>query len=490
MLGGFHGSGYTGVVSLGPAPIVAVLADQTSWGAAVTGGESWDHMNIRRELRRKRRYTTVSLFSGAGGLDSGLDASGRFRLLACLEVDPDFCHTLRTNRDSGRFGSRRLKVLEEDIRLFSPERLMKELDLAPGELDLLVGGPPCQAFSTAGRRRSVEDARGELLWSFLDYVVALQPSLFLMENVRGLLSAALRHRPIARRPDKGGPPLQPDEAPGSVVGQWIDDLRVRTDGSYSVTCFEVNAVNYGAPQLRERALFVGTRFPYPVDFPRPTHGPPERVEAADEFPAIYAEGRSPFLTLRDALKDLDHDRGILLDFSPRKKRYLSMVPSGGNWRALPEDVQRESMGRAWFATGGRSGWWRRLSWDLPCPTLVTMPNHASTSMCHPAEVRVLSIDEYAAVQEFPPGWEFAGTVPKQYEQAGNAVPCRLGRVAGESLASYLDDLPRPHRGATPQPQSPFTRVYLDSHVRTRRWFKGGETYVWADGADDNKRYYG
>jgi DNA (cytosine-5)-methyltransferase 1 len=94
-----------------------------------------------------------------------------------------------------------------------------------------------------------------------------------------------------------------------------------------------------------------------------------------------------------------------MDFSPRKKEYLSMVPEGSNWRSLPVEVQKESMGWAWHAKGGRSGWWRRLSFDLPCPTLVTMPNHAGTALCHPTEVRALTLKEYALIQEFPSDWE-------------------------------------------------------------------------------------
>ena len=99
----------------------------------------------------------------------------------------------------------------------------------------------------------------------------MQPKFFLMENVRGLLSAALRHRPIAKRPEKGGPPLDPDEEAGSVVRLFSNDLQNIPDASYHMDIFEVNAVNYGAPQIRERGLFIGNRFNATVDFPDPTH---------------------------------------------------------------------------------------------------------------------------------------------------------------------------------------------------------------------------
>lgn len=436
------------------------------------------------------RYSCLSLFTGACGLDVGLERTGRFRLIGCLEFNPVFAETIRRNRDAGRIGHRDMPVFEGDIRAMSPEQVMTACGIAPGELDVLVGGPPCQSFSTTGRRRTVQDPRGELLWDYLRFVVALRPKIFLMENVRGLLSAALRHRPIAGRPDKGGAPLAADEQPGSVIELWANDLVLQTDGEYRVDCFEVNAVNYGAPQLRERALFLGNRLGLLLDFPPPTHGP-----ARERPQASFFGGLEPFRTLRDAIGGIEEDCPVLLDFSPRKKGYLAMVPPGGNWRALPIEVQQESMGKAWHAKGGRSGWWRRLSWDLPCPTIVTMPNHASTSMCHPDEIRVLSLKECSLIQEFPADWEFAGTVQQQYEQVGNAVPTRLGFVAGESIAQALDLASHGDERKLLMSRSaaafstPLRKVYLSSHVRTRQWYRGGEVFLWDDGSDKQTAEY-
>lgn len=142
---------------------------------------------------------------------------------------------------------------------------------------------------------------------------------------------------------------------------------------YHVDCFVVNSVNYGAPQIRERVLFIGNRFGYGVDFPEPAYS--NRQE--DNLP--------PFKTLGDVI---DLSKGFIdtcpdvMNFSPRKLRYLSMIPPGGNWRSLPEDIQKESMGKSWYLKGGRSAYWRKLSFAFPSPTVVTMPNHAGTSMCH------------------------------------------------------------------------------------------------------------
>lgn len=414
-------------------------------------------------------YSMVSLFSGAMGLDIGIESTGRFQSLLALESNPVFCETIRTNRDAGRVGSPAMDILNVDIRQVTPEDVMERAGLRPGQLDVLVGGPPCQSFSSAGRRQSVRDPRGELLWDFLRFIVAIRPKVFVMENVRGLTSAALRHRPLARRPDRGGPPLEADEERGSVLDLWVRDLREKTASDYRVDCFEVNAVNYGAPQLRERAMFIGNRFGAVLDWPSPTHGPE----------------REPFRTLRDAIGELRESNPILLDFSPRKKSFLAKVPPGGNWRALPEELQMESMGKAWYAKGGRSGWWRRLSWDLPCPTIVTMPNHASTSMCHPEEVRVLSLGECAAVQEFPEGYDFAGTTQQQYEQVGNAVPTRLGKVASRLIVDFLDSKPRRRQDAG----EPFRKVYIQSQVRTRQWYKAGHALTWNDGEDNKHAEY-
>jgi DNA (cytosine-5)-methyltransferase 1 len=276
-----------------------------------------------------------------------------------------------------------------------------------------------------------------------------------MENVRAILSAA----------------LQPGAAPGSVIQAFATKLRALTDASYHMDCFEVNAVNYGAPQLRERAIFIGNRFNVVADLPDPTHGP---------------SSQHPWRTLRDALDGLRDPGPVRMEFSERKLRYLGMVPPGSNWRSLPEDIQRESMGAAWSAKGGRSGWWRRLSMDLPCPTLVAAPNHASTALCHPEEVRALTLRECARIQEFPDDWAFHGSPSEQFKQVGNAVPVRLGTIVGEAVASELDALRE--RGWRPYAERPeaFRRVYIQSHVRTRRWHKEGVALVW--GREDEARH--
>lgn len=393
--------------------------------------------------------TAVSLFSGSGAMDLGFHRSG-FRVLACVEKDFPCCQTLRYNL--GEEGWTPL-VLEGDVASETVSEWVREVALGDGgRPDLLFGGPPCQAFSSAGKRQSVKDPRGTLLWQFARYVRELRPKFFVFENVRGLMSAALRHRPIKDRPENGGPPLEPDERPGSVVEALLDEL----DGEYRIDAFEVNAVNYGVPQLRERALFIGNRFGLKVDFPVPTHGP----------------GLIPYRTLREALDGLPKpDPAEVMDFSERKLTVLAQVPPGGNWRSLPSEVAKESMGGAYTAKGGRSGWWRRLNWDLPAPTVLTQPNHASTSLCHPEETRALSYRECARLQQFPDDWDFKGTLVQKYRQIGNAVPVGLAELAGRTVQDAVKN-PVP-AGDAPR----FRQVYLNSHVRTRKWVKDGKGVV-------------
>lgn len=429
------------------------------------------------------RLKVLSLFTGAMGLDLGLRATGHFEVVACVEKETVFCDTIRANIECGNLPEKP-RVYESDIQKLDPFQLMAQLAIQPGEIDVLVGGPPCQSFSTAGRRGTVRDPRGTLLWDFLRFVKALKPKVFLMENVRGLMSAAINHRPIADRPDKGGPSLQPEEEAGSVIHLFAKDLESFEDAPYRMDCFEVNAVNYGAPQLRERVLFVGNRFNREVSFPNPTHGSDSPGPRQLSLFESRDRGLLPWRTLGDVIKGLVETHPVIMDFSPRKKKYLSLVPPGGNWRHLPEELQRESMGKAFYAKGGRSGWWRRLAYDLPCPTLVTMPNHASTALCHPEEVRALTVREYLRTQEFPDEWVVCGTPAQQYAQIGNAVPVRLGQVAGQVIAAFLKELEAQGWKVFAGPIRPYKRTYIQSHVRTRQWYKNGQVFQWNDGEEN------
>ena len=255
-------------------------------------------------------------------------------------------------------------------------------------------------------------------------------------------------------------------------------------------CFEVNAVNYGAPQLRERALFIGNRYNAVVDFPDPTHG----AETSPKSPQHLlfqddSNGLLPWRTLGDVIGDLKEDSPVIMDFSPRKKGYLSQVPPGSNWRSLSAETQQESMGKAWFAKGGHPGGGGGSRLICRVQRWSPMPNHASTSLCHPTETRALTLREYARIQEFPDNWEVRGKTFEQYAQIGNAVPVRLGRVAGEAIARNLDMLSERAWRKLPNKPEAYRIIYVQSHVRTRQWFKAGKTFVWHDGEENGQASY-
>ena len=392
-------------------------------------------------LKNQEPIPFISLFSGAMGLDIGLEQAG-FEAKIAVEINSDAVDTIRKNRPN-------LPVIAESVVGVTGEDLLKESGLVQGEVPLMVGGPPCQAFSVIGKRRGLGDSRGRMVYEFIRLVDEVSPKAFVMENVRGILSMSLKSKNDESATDE-------ERENGSLVRDVIQKFE---EIGYRVDCFVVNAVNYGAPQLRERVLLIGNRIGAIAEFPVPTHS--NRVE--DNLP--------PFATLGEAIGgDFDDPDPSLLNFSPRKLRYLSMVPEGGNWRSLPEEVQKESMGKSWYLKGGRSAYWRRLSFGFPSPTVVTMPNHAGTSMCHPSETRAISVGEAAAIQEFPRDWCFEGSVQSKFKQIGNAVPVRLGKTLGSVLRDVLG------REGNSSTNSDSRIVHLRPHVRTRSFWKNGVAY--------------
>jgi len=389
----------------------------------------------------------ISLFSGAMGLDIGLERAG-FNCVVCNEIDKLAVETIRLNRPN-------LPVIADSVVNVTLNSLNEAAGFDVHGIDLLAGGPPCQAFSVFGQRKGIQDGRGRMIFEFQRLVGEVQPKTFLMENVRGLHSMPL----IPKNAHLDGVDVLPEHMqPGSLLKELIRKFELM---GYRIDCYLVNSVNYGAPQIRERLLCIGSRFDVEPNFPMPKFS--NRPE--DLLP--------PFKTLGDVIGNgfVDPDTSIM-DFSPRKLNYLSLIPPGGNWRSLPEELQKESMGKSWYLKGGRSAYWRRLSFDFPSPTVVTMPNHAGTSMCHPRELRALTVGEMAAIQEFPAEWKFVGSPTNKCKQIGNAVPPRLGEVAGNVLQEIL-------KKSEGQPF--ITKVihggnvvkHIRPHVRTRSYFKEG-----------------
>ena len=418
-----------------------VLAVRKANGNGRRSGES-----SRKRQEARRKY--VSLFSGAMGLDIGLERAG-FECVACNEIDTLAVETIRLNKP-------KLPVIPTSVEGVTRESLSEAAGFDVRGIDLLAGGPPCQAFSVFGQRRGLHDGRGKLIFEFQRLVNEVRPKVFLMENVRGLHSMPLV--PKGEAPD--GDDVRPEhKRAGSLLRELV---RLFEETGYRVDCYLVNSVNYGAPQIRERLICIGNLYNQETHFPAP------------QFSNRSADGLPPFRTLGDAIGNgfVDSDSSMM-NFSPRKLKYLAMVPPGGNWRSLPLEIQKESMGKSWYLKGGRSAYWRKLSFDFPCPTVVTMPNHAGTSMCHPTELRALTVGEMAAVQEFPADWQFSGSPTDKCRQIGNAVPPRLGQVAGQALMALLEKADSKLFIPTAN-MAPSRTIHLRPHVRTRSYFKGGE----------------
>jgi len=314
-----------------------------------------------------------------------------------------------------------IPVIERKIEEVTTEEILETAGLRPGEPFIVSGGPSCQAYSTVGQRGSLSDPRGMMFKEFLRVVRETDSRFFVMENVKGILSAAIRHRPLKER-GPGYPPLEPDEELGSGFIEILKELH--TIGYYTI--FDLlNTANYGVPQVRERVLFIGSRDGEPIFIPEPTHG----KEVTNDKPR--------WVTLKEALEGLNDPNPLYRNFNESKRQFLKMIPEGGNWRNLPPELQAQAIGGAYKSWGGRSGFLRRLSWSRPTPALTTNPDGKATMMCHPTELRPLSVREYARLQQFPDSWEFFGSLSQQYIQIGNAVPVGLGNEVGLAIQKII-----------------------------------------------------
>lgn len=387
------------------------------------------------------KSTTVSLFSGAGGLDLGLESAG-WNVLAQVEMDTDSIGTLRNHAQSRGL---KTEIVPARIENTAPHSLRKKLRLSKGELELLAGGPPCQPFTTTGLRQASNDRRASSLFpAYFDYVAEFEPKTILIENVDGLLSAALRHRPLIAR-GKDHPNLKPEEQKGSFLRWFLEEL---VKQGYSVAWGVVDAADYGVPQMRQRAILIGVRGKEPCYLPPPEFGWP---------------GLPLYRDLRCALAGVK-ELGPVQPLSQRKRAVYAVVPPGGNWRDLPDELRKATMGAAYVAEGGKSGWWRRLSWDSPAPTILGMPDHSSTALIHPDEVRCLSVNECAAIQTFPSEVRFAGSSRSQYQQIGNAVPVLMAQRLGDHLRRFLEG----ERLAKPEPP-PWRQASANRRIGTHGW---------------------
>jgi DNA (cytosine-5)-methyltransferase 1 len=366
------------------------------------------------EVKREDKPIALSFFSGAMGMDLGLEKAG-FQTLFASEIDNACRKTIAKNKPE--------IALVGDMREFSPKAVREIAGLREDEeIDLVVGGPPCQAFSTAGKRKGFEDDRGNVFLSFIDMVIDLAPKYAVIENVRGLLSAPLKHRPHNLRGDDNEP-LTIDELPGGALFEIVSKLE---NAGYGVSFNLYNAANFGTPQKRERVVIICSKDGVKVPYLEPTHS----VDGGF--------GLQKWVTFKQAVKGMNTDEQEFIKFPEKRLKYYRLLQAGQNWRALPVEMQKEAMGKSFYSGGGKTGFLRRLDWNTPSPTLVTHPAMPATDLAHPSENRPLSVDEYKRIQEFPADWEIEGSLLDKYKQIGNAVPVGLGYAIGKHLLKLMN----------------------------------------------------
>ena len=341
----------------------------------------------------------VSLFSGAGGMDIGVIGAG-YRVLACLEVDPYACETLRANI---RRHHRKTLVIEEDIRQIDPADLLTRLGVNSGQIDLLFGGPPCQSFSQIGKQSGLDDERGLLLFQMVRFAERLEPKALMIENVKGLLSARDRS---GRR--------------GGVFSLFVKKLQ---DLGYDVKWSVINSADYGVAQLRKRVFIVCTRQGVKFRFPEPTHRPLDG--------SVDMSATKHYVTVGEALAGL---RGPL----PKG----SQIPADSHYDVTPDGDRRRihgvpEGGHLSGATGvpdSQKG--RLLRKDTTKFLRLGRQAQSNTLRCgeiffHPTEESYLTPREYMRLHGYPDGYMLRGPIRSrsgsvrfldQHRQVANSVP--------------------------------------------------------------------
>ena len=421
-----------------------------------------------RERPLPTEGTAVDLFAGAGGFGLGLTRAG-FDVRLAVEMDPAaaIAHALNVPGT----------VMTRDIRTVTDTEFLNATGLRPGELDLLVGGVPCQGFSRLGSR-DVLDPRNDLFLELLRAARVLRPRAVVVENVPGMLDL------------DGGAALR------SMLGAFAG-------AGYRASCAELLAAQHGVPQLRHRLIVVAFRddvdVPTGHGFPEPSHGGGVVGDLMSRVPydPVLLDG---LLTTRDAIGDLPavgdgqttgrygrrpsrpfqveartgpdgrrlpgellHDHRAV-DPTPIVAERIRHVRPGEDWRALPHHLLQPSMQRA--HRGSHTSRYRRMTWDTTPRTVTThFGDPRSGAYLHPEEHRTITPREGARIQGFPDWVRFHGTVGDIRSQIGNAVPVPLARAFAAEIAACLDG--RPHAGPL---DGPFRRrpvSYLDDRGRLR-----------------------
>ncbi len=367
-------------------------------------------------MAEHNKLTAISLFSGAGGMDIGVQQAG-FDILACCEIDKHCCETLRENIKRGQ---RNTVVYEGDIKTFTPNQMLDDLHIQAGEVDLLFGGPPCQAFSQIGKQQSMLDERGELLFEMVRYVKVIQPRAIMIEQVKGLLTAK----------DLSG-------KRGGVFEQLIHELELL---DYVPKWRIMLAADYGVAQMRERVFIVATKKPNGFQFPDPTNG--KQSDMANLF------GLPPYKTVGEALAGLGepvlkNDSSLIpddshYDVTPRRDRErIHGVPEGKNLSSQTH-LPKEQIGGL---TKKDTTKFLRLDRSKPSNTL-----RGGEIFYHPIEDRYLTPREYMRIHGYPDNYVLRGPIRgrtgtvkdlDQHRQIGNSVPPPLAKAVATKIKEII-----------------------------------------------------
>lgn len=319
----------------------------------------------------------IEVCAGCGGLSQGFIEAG-WKPLLLNDINKDCCETLHLNHPNVQVVCGKMNELQ--IHEFV------------GKIDLLMGGVPCQSFSQVGKRKGLDDERGQLIFHFIDMIKKLQPKMFLIENVKGLTT------------HNKGETL-------STILSLLEKI-----GCYNIYHKVLNAFDYNVPQKRERLFIIGISF---------------SIKQLFEFP-IQVKDK---ILLKDVLVNVP--KSPCAKYSNKKKELFKSIKQGGCWVDLPINIQKQYLGKSYESGGGKRGILRRLSMDEPSLTLLCTPTQKQTERCHPLEERPLSIREYARIQTFDDSYQFSGTVSSQYRQIGNAVPVKLANHIARQLLLLL-----------------------------------------------------
>lgn len=367
----------------------------------------------------KARWSCIDLFAGAGGLSEGFRQAA-FETLAVNDFNDYAALTWRANHPRSAF-------LEGPIGELSARDFMRAAGLGRGELDCLIGGPPCQAFSVYNHQRGMHDERAGLFREYLRLVEGLRPATLVMENVTGITSVA----------------------GGKAVSEIYRHL---TRLGYDVDHRVLKAEEYGVPQERRRIFFVGSRIGK-VAWPEPSHGANAKgrvrfvtvQDAIGDLPEVEMSGGSEVADygpaamtayqrlMRKGSRHLTHHVGPYL--APINQSRLKHIPPGGSWRDIPYRLLPDGMKRARRCDHTKR--YGRLHPEGLASTILTKCDLHWGAYIHPSQQRTLTVREAARLQSFPDRIWFEGPRVEQYRQVGNAVPPLLGRAVAREVAKAL-----------------------------------------------------